>query len=144
VVLIKPNKMNKQWWLGLLAMGLSACGQQLEIAPDVALTQQHRAAFQQQAERLQAEQVKVSATAVSGSAPGILTLEVINPRSSPEQHPDTLKQRMRKLAHLLVLDLASPSSYQAVSAQATFRRSVLSPGNSASSQTFIYPIASLN
>jgi hypothetical protein len=136
--------MSKQWWLGLLAVGLSACGQQLEIAPGVALTQQYRAAFQQQVQRLQAEQVKVSATAASGSGPGILTLEVINPRSSAEQHPDTLKQRMRKLAHLLVLDLASPAGYQAVSAQATFKRSLLSPGNSSSSQTFIYPTASLN
>jgi hypothetical protein len=138
--------MSKQWWLGLLAVGLTACGPQLEIAPDVALTQQYRAAFQQQVQRLQAEQVKVTATAGSGSGPagpGILTLEVINPHSAPEQHPDTLKQQMRQLAHLLVLDLARPASYQAVSAQATFRRSLFSPGNSSSSQTFIYPIASL-
>jgi hypothetical protein len=138
--------MSKQAWLGLLAGGLTACGSQLEIAPGVALTQQHQAAFQQQVQRLQAEQVKVSATAASGTGPagaGILTLEVINPHSPPEQHPDTLKQQMRKLAHLLVLDLASPAGYQAVSAQATFKRSLFSPGNSSSSQTFIYPIGSL-
>lgn len=135
--------MSKQWWLGLLAVGLTACGPQLEIAPNVALMSRHQAAFQQQVRRLQAEQVNVTATTASGPGPGILTLEVINPHNSPEQHPDTLKQRMRKLAHLLVLDLLSPGSYQAVSAQATFRRSLLSPGNSSSSQTFIYPIATL-
>jgi hypothetical protein len=136
--------MSKQWWLGLLAVGLTACGPQLEIAPDVALTQQYRAAFQQQVELLQAEQVKVSATAAAGKAgEAVLSLEVINPHSPPEQHPDTLKQRMRKLAHLLVADLASPAGYQAVSAQATFKRSLLSPGNSSSSQSFIYPTASL-
>jgi hypothetical protein len=134
--------MRKQWWLGLLAGGLTACGPQLEVAPGVALTQQHKAAFQRQVELLQAEQVKVSATApTSGKA--VLSLEVVNPHNPPEQHPDTLKQRMRKLAHVLVIDLASPDGYQAVSAQATFRRSLLSPGNSSSSQSFIYPTASL-
>jgi hypothetical protein len=135
--------MSKLGWLSLLAVGLTACGQQLEIAPGVALTQHHRAAFQQQVQRLHAEQVKVSAAAGSGPAPAVLTLEVINPHNPPEQHPDTLKQQMRKLARLLVLDLANPAGYQAVSAQATFRRSIFSPGNSSSSQTFIYPTASL-
>jgi hypothetical protein len=138
--------MKKQWWLGLLAGGLTACGQQLEIAPNVALTQQHNAAFQRQVQLLQAEHVKVSAAPSSGTGaagPSILMLEVINPHNSPEQHPDTLKQRMRKLAHLLVADLATPDGYQVVSAQATFRRSLMSPGNGSSSQSFIYPIASL-
>lgn len=135
--------MKKHWWLALLAAGLTACGPQLEIAPGVALTQQHKAAFAQQAQQLQAEQVKVSATEAGGSAPAVLTLEVINPASSPEQQPDSLKQRMRKLAHLLVADLAQPARYQAVSAQATFRRSLHSPRNASSSQTFIYPLASL-
>ncbi|MDO7884684.1 hypothetical protein [Hymenobacter cheonanensis] len=136
----------KTYWWGLLAVGLTACGGQVEIAPGVALRHAYDAAFQRQAHLLQAEQVKVSATPASGPGPqglAIITLEVVNPRSTPEQHPDTLKQRMRKLAHLVVADLASPASYQAVSAQATFRRSLLSPGNSSSSQTFIYPLASL-
>jgi len=136
--------MKKYVWLGLLAGGITACGPQLEIAPGVALTQQHKAAFEQQAHLLRAEQVKVSATPTGGTAPAVLTLEVINPQGSPEQQPDTLKQRMRKLAHLLVADLASPAGYQAVSAQATFRRSLRSPRNASSSQTFIYPLASLN
>lgn len=136
--------MKKYWWL--LAIGLTACGGQPEIAADVALTPQHKAAFQQQAQLLQAEQVQVAATPASGAGaagPGILTLEVINPHLLPGQHPDTLKQRMHKLAHLLVAGLASPAGYQAVSAQATFRPSLLSPSTRASSQTFIYPIASL-
>jgi hypothetical protein len=133
--------MEKKWW-GLLTIGLAACGQQLDIAPDVALKQQNQAAFQQQAQLLHAEQLKVSATPASNGGLAVLTLEVVNPRTSA-QHPDTLKQRMRKLAHLLVANLASPSGYQAVSAQATFRRSLLSPRNASSSQTFIYPVASL-
>ena len=136
--------MSNYLGLACLALVLTACGPQLEIAPGVALTQQHQAAFRQQVKRLQAEQVQVSATAASGPAgTGVLTLEVINPHHPPEQHPDTLKQQLRKLACLLVLDLASPAGYQAVSAQATFRRSLFSPGNSSSSQTFIYPIGSL-
>jgi hypothetical protein len=135
--------MKKYVWLALLTGGLTACGPQLEVAPGVALTSQHKAAFEQQAQLLGAEQVNVSATPTGGSAPAVLTLEVINPHGSPEQQPDSLKQRMHKLAHLLVADLASPASYQAVSAQATFRRSLRSPRNASSSQTFIYPLASL-
>ena len=135
--------MKKYAWLGLLTIGLTACGPQLEIAKDVALTQQHKAAFEQQAQLLGAEQVKISAAGAGGTAPAVLTLEVINPHGSPEQQPDSLKQRMRKLAHLLVADLASPAGYQAVSAQATFRRSLRSPRNASSSQTFIYPLTSL-
>ena len=135
--------MKKYVWLGLLAGGLTACGPQTEIASDVALTSQHKAAFEQQVQLLGAEQVNVSSTKAQGTAPAVLSLEVINPHSSPEQQPDSLKQRMRKLAHLLVADLASPAGYQAVSAQATFRRSLRSPRNASSSQTFIYPLASL-
>jgi hypothetical protein len=136
--------MKKHWCL--LAMGLTACGQQVEIAPGVALTQQYRAAFQQQVQVLQAERVRVAATPATGTGPaqvGILTLEVLNPQVTAEQHPDTLKQRMRKLAHLLVVGLASPASYQAVSAQALFKRSIRSPRATAGSQAFIYPLASL-
>lgn len=136
--------MNKHWWW-LLAVGLTACGQQVEVAPGVVLTHRHDAGFQQQIKLLQAEQVKVSAAApgAGASSAGLLTLEVVNPHNDLAQHPDTLKQRMRKLARLLVADLASPATYQVVSAQATFRRSIRSPGNSSSSQSFIYPIASL-
>jgi hypothetical protein len=131
--------MSKHWWW-LLVVGLTACGEQLEVAPTVALKHEHDASFQQQIKLLHAEQVKVSAAVAS---PSLLSLEVVNPHDNLEQHPDTLKQRMRKLARLLVADLASPATYQVVSAQATFRRSILSPGNSSSSQSFIYPIASL-
>jgi len=131
--------MSKHWgWL--LAMGLAGCGQQVEIAPEVALKHQHDAGFRQQVQLLQAEQVKVSASA---TGPGVLTLEVINPKTSPEQQPDTLKQRVRKLAHLLVADLAAPARYQAVNAQATFKRGLFSPGERANSQMFIYSTASL-
>ncbi len=137
----------KKHWLWLLALGLAACGQQLEIASDVALKHQDDAAFQRQIKLLQAERVKVSATAPSGTGPVVLTLEVLNPSSPPEQHPDTLKLRVRKLAHLLVADLASPDRYQVVNAQATFKSGGLfslgSSSTSNSSQAFIYPIASL-
>jgi hypothetical protein len=135
------NNMKKNW-VWLLALGLSACGQQLEIASDVTLKHQYDAAFQRQVQVLQAEQVKVSSTK-AGAGPAVLTIEVLNPHTSPEQHPDTLKQRMHKLAHLLAADLANPTSYQVLNAQATFKKSLFSRDNSTSSQAFIYPITSL-
>lgn len=137
-------KALKIWSLCLLSGLATSCGKQLEIASDVALKHQNGSALQRQIELLQAEQVKVSAAPAAGTAgPVVLTLEVVNPYESAEQHPDTLKQRMRKLAHLLVTDLASPERYQVVSAQATFKHNLLSRDNSTSSQAFIYPIASL-
>ncbi|RYF12049.1 MAG: hypothetical protein EOO40_02105 [Deltaproteobacteria bacterium] len=131
-------------WLALLALGAASCGKQLDVASDVALKHQNGAAVQRQIELLQAQQVKVSATAATAGAAGpvVLNLEVINPYDLAAQ-PDTLKQRMRKLARLLVADLASPGSYQVVTAQATFSRSFLSKHDNSSSQAFIYPIASL-
>lgn len=135
--------MKKQWgWL--LLLGLTACGQPLEIAPEVALKQQSDAAFQQQVQLLQAEQVKVSATAAAagGAGPAVLHLDVLNPKNQPVP-PDSLKHRMRKLAHLLVANLASPARYQVVNAQAIFKPGRFSKDKNTSSQAFIYPIASL-
>jgi hypothetical protein len=132
--------MKKYCW-GLLALGLGACGRQLDVASDVALKHQHDAALQRQIELLEAEQVKVSATA-SGTGPAVLSLNVINPLGSAEQ-PDTLKQRMRQLARLLVSDLKKPADYQVVNAQASFKPGLLSKYKNASSLAFIYPIASL-
>jgi hypothetical protein len=127
-------KASRLWLLLLLGSMVAGCGKQVEIASDAAL--------QRQVELLQAEQVKVSATA-GGTGPAVLSLEVLNPLNSPEQHPDTLKQRVRKLAHLLVIDLKKPNDYQVVNAQVTFKHGFFSPDNSSSSQAFIYPLASL-
>lgn len=132
----------KKYWLWLLSAGLAACGQPLEIAPSVALKHQADASFQRQVQLLQAEQVRVSATAAGAAGPAVLTIEVINPRNQPE-HPDTLKQRIRQLAHLLVADLASPAQYQVVNTQATFKHSRFSLSSDSNSQAFIYPLASL-
>lgn len=132
----------KKHWLWLLSMELVACGQPLEIAPSVALKHQHDASFQRQVHLLQAEQVRVSATAPGAAGPAVLTLEVINPRNQPA-HPDTLKLRIHKLAHLLVADLASPAQYQIVNAQATFKYGIFPLSSTSSAQAFIYPAASL-
>ncbi len=132
----------KKAWVALLALGLAACGKQVEVAPGVAIRHQHDAAIQRQIELLQAEQVKVSAPAAS-SGPAVLSLEVLNPYSSSEQHPDTLKQRMRQLARLLVSDLKNPADYQVVNAQATFKPGLLAKDKNTSSLAFIYPLASL-
>ncbi|MFD1873988.1 hypothetical protein [Hymenobacter bucti] len=129
-------------WLLLLGGVVAGCGKQVDIASDVAIRHQHDAALQRQVELLQAEQVKVSATA-GGTGPAVLSLEVINPLNSPEQHPDTLKQQMRKLARLLVADLKKPGDYQVVNAQATFKPGFLSKDKNTSSLAFIYPLASL-
>ena len=124
--------------LGSLAAG---CGKQFDVASDVALKHQNGAAVQHQIELLQAEQVKVSAAA-AGTGPAVLNLEVLNPQN-PAAQPDTLKQRMRKLARLVVADLASPARYQVVNAQATFKPGFLAKDKNASSLAFIYPLASL-
>ncbi|RYY10343.1 MAG: hypothetical protein EOO36_20710 [Cytophagaceae bacterium] len=131
--------------VALLGGALGSCGKQVDVASDVALRHQHDAAFQRQVELLQAEQVKVSATAAAPGGPArpVLTLEVVNPYGSPEPQPDTLKQRVHKLAHLLVADLVSPARYQAVNAQATFKKGVFSSDSQSSSQAFIYSVASL-
>ena len=136
-------KTVKLWALALLGTLATGCGKQLDVAADVALKHQNGAAVQRQIELLQAEKVKVSAVAAGGAGPAILNLDVLNPHHPPEQNSDTLKQQMRKLARLLVADLASPNSYQVVNAQATFSRSFLSKHDNSSSQAFIYPIASL-
>lgn len=133
------------WCWGLLGGALAGCGQPLEVAPDVALKHQYDAAFRRQTQLLQAEQVKVSVVAAAPGGPAlpVLTLEVLISRNAPEQHPDTLKQRVRKLAHLLVADLTSPDRYQAVNAQATFSHGLFSMGEQPVSQAFIYSTASL-
>lgn len=136
---MQTKNMKKYWWL--LTLGLAACGKQVEIAPDIALKHQHGAAIQRQVELLQAEQLKVSAPAPD-KGPALLNLEVINPQNQPTE-PDSLKQRMRKLAHLLVADLATPARYQVVNAQATFKPGFLAKDKNTSSQAFIYPLASL-
>jgi hypothetical protein len=133
--------MKKYSW-ALLALGLAACGRQLDVAADVALKHQHDAAIQRQIELLEAEQVKVTAAA-GGTGPAVLSLDVINPQSLSGQHPDTLKQRMRQLARLLVSDLKKPADYQVVNAQASFRPGFLAKDKNTSSLAFIYPIASL-
>ena len=129
-------------WLLLLGGAVVGCGKQVEIAPGVAIRHQHDPAIQRQVELLQAEQVKVSATA-AGTGPAVLSLEVLNPLSAPGQQPDTLKQRVRKLARLVVADLKQPENYQVVNAQATFKPGLLAKDKNTSSQTFIYPLASL-
>jgi len=129
-------------WLLLLGGAVAGCGKQVEIAPGVAIRHQHDPAIQRQVELLQAEQVKVSATA-AGTSPAVLSLEVLNPLSAPGQQPDTLKQRLRKLARLVVADLKQPENYQVVNAQATFKPGLLAKDKNTSSQTFIYPLASL-
>ena len=126
---------------------MAGCGKQLDVASEIPLKHRYDAAMQRQIELLQAEQVRVTATAAAPGGPSlpVLTLNVINPQPSPAQPPDTLKQRLHKLAHLLVADLASPGQYQAVSTQATFKPSFFarSSGAGASSQAFIYSTASL-
>jgi len=137
--------MSKQWgWL--LALGLAGCSQQVEVAPEIALKHHYDASFRQQVQLLGAEQVRVSASPVAaGGGPAVLTLEVRNPQGTPQQTPDTLRQRVHKLAHLLVADLASPDRYQAVNVQASFKgsRFSLATSSDAQMQMFIYSTASL-
>ncbi len=129
-------------WLLLLGSAVASCVKQVEVASGVAIRHQHDAAIQRQVELLQAEQLKVSAPA-AGSGPAVLSLEVLNPQAAPEQQPDTLKQRMRQLARLLVSDLKNPADYQVVNAQATFKPGLLAKDKNTSSLAFIYPLASL-
>ena len=134
--------MNKHW-LWLLG-GLGACQEPLQLAPEVALNHQHDAAVQQQVQRLQTKHVKLSAAPVGaqGAPISVLQLEVLNPQDQPEQ-PDTLRQRVRKLAQLLVTDLTYPDRYKVMNVQVIFRKGPFSPSSSVRSLSFIYPVASL-
>lgn len=130
--------------LAFLAAGLTACQEHVQIAPEVALKHQLDAAFQRQVQLLQAQQVQVSTMPAGAGSPAVLRLVVRNPQHQPEQ-PDTLRQRVRKLAHLLVADLADPGRYQVVNAEVQVKRGTFTLGNSDndSSQSFIYLASTL-
>ncbi|MGI4834903.1 MAG: hypothetical protein ACRYFK_15725 [Janthinobacterium lividum] len=130
-------------WLWLLG-SLGACGGPLQLTPEVALNHQHDAALQQQVQRLQAKQVKLSVApaAAKGAPITVLNLEVLNPQDQLE-HPDTLRQRVRKLAHLLAADLTQPDRYKVMNVQVVFRKGPFSPSTSIRLLSFIYPVAGL-
>ena len=131
----------KKKWLWLLG-GLVACGGPLQFSPDVALLHQHDAALQRQVARLQAKHVKLSAAPAgpAGAKLTMLSLEVLNPEDQPE-HPDTLRQRVRQLAHLVAADLVQPDRYQVMNVQVIFRKGIFDANTS--SLSFIYPLAGL-
>lgn len=131
--------MNRNW-LWLLASGLAACGGQVQVSPEVALKHQQDAALQRQVQQLQASQVKVAATPASPAGPAVLSLVVTAPHGQPGR-PDTLRQRVRKLAHLVAVDLAQPEKYQAMSVEVVTRKGFFD--KNPTSQSFIYPLGSL-
>ena len=108
----------KKTWRWLLLAGLAGCGKQIDLSSDVALTHQHDAAFRQQVQQLGAGRVRLTTAPASPGAatPQLLMLEVSDLREKSPQ-PDTLRQRIHKLAHLLALDVAHPERYQAVAVQ---------------------------
>lgn len=130
----------KRNWLWLLAGGLAACGGQVQVAPEVVLKHQQDAALQRQVQQLQASQVKVAASPASSAGPAVLSLVVTGPRNQPGR-PDTLRQRVRKLAHLVAVDLAQPEKYQAMSVEVITRKGFFD--KNPTSQSFIYPLGSL-
>lgn len=129
-----------QWCL--LGGALAACSPQRPVPADVRLLHQHDQAYQRQVQRLQAQAVNFSTTRVGeGSAAfSVLNLEVLNPQELPEQ-PDTLRQRVRQLAHLVALDLADPAQFKAMNVRVENKHGYLFA--TTNSQSFIYPLASL-
>lgn len=131
---------------GVLGGAVAACSQQRPLPPEMHLKQPLGPAYQQQVQLLQAEAVNFSTTrlAQGDSTLTVLNLEVLNPRNQLEQ-ADTLRARVRKLAHLVVADLASPGAYQVVNARVLFKPGWLSfaKGDDQVSQSFIYPVARL-
>lgn len=116
-------------WLWLLAIGLSAGlaawlaarSVRLDLAPEVALTHQHEAAFRQQARRLGAGSVKLSVWAAhpdsTAALPGLL-LEIDELRDEPLD--DSLPRQVRKLARLLAVDVVYPRRYDKVGVEVHF------------------------
>jgi hypothetical protein len=127
-------------WLWLLAGVLAACGGRGQlVADDVALRHQHDAAVARQAQLLQAGALKLTA-GQAGALPTLLRLELTMPRDLAPQ-PDTLHQRVRRLAQLVVADLAEPTKYQVISVQVTGSTGYFDKEKT--SQSFLYPLNSL-
>ena len=130
----------KSKWLWLLAGLLTACEGHGQLAADgVALLHQHDAAVARQAQLLQASNLKLTA-GQGGAAHTLLRLELIVPRNKPAR-PDSLHQRVRRLAQLVTADLAQPANYQVISVQVTGRTGYFD--KEATSQAFLYPLTSL-
>lgn len=134
----------KRAGIWLLAGLVAACTKPAEQLTDVQLQHQHDAAYQRQVQLLQAEEVSLGAAHPVESGVGfyVLHVQVLNPKNQPEV-PDTLRQRVRRLAQVVVADLASPDQFKAVSVQVTYKKGLFSLGSNSASQTFIYPLASL-
>ncbi|NML67034.1 hypothetical protein HHL22_17645 [Hymenobacter sp. RP-2-7] len=130
----------KSNWLWLLAGALTACGGRGQLVADgVALHHQHDAAVAREARLLQAGELKLTA-GQAGAAPTLLSLALTVPRDQPTR-PDSLHQRVRRLAQLVAADLAEPGKYQVISVQVTGRTGYFD--REATSQAFLYPLTSL-
>jgi hypothetical protein len=129
------------WLLGGLVTACSQPGGQLAEVP---LKHQHDAAYEQQVQLLQADKVTLGSAhpVESGLDFYVLHVQVLNPKNQPEVS-DSLRQRVRRLARIVVADLANPSQYRAVNVDVNYKKGLFSFGNTNASQSFIYPLASL-
>lgn len=129
--------------LWLLAAGLASCGGKvgIEVPPEVALKHQYEAAFQRQAQLLQARRLKLSVMAGGANATQqkVLVLDVDGlPSQLP---PDTLRQQVHKLAHLLAVDLTRPQDYNALNVRVSENTGFFKPD--VHNQSFIYSLSNL-
>lgn len=123
---------------------VAACGQRGEQLAEVPLKHQYDAAYERQVQLLQADKVTLGAAhPVEGGVDFyVLRLQIVNPKDESNSS-DTLRQRVRRLARVVVADLAKPSQYRAVAVDVVYKKGIFSVGNTNASQSFIYPLASL-
>lgn len=132
----------KNLLVGLLLATLAACRPTAD-GPSPPLRHQYDAAYQQQAQLLQADNVDLQVTHPEPANPKltVLALTITNPQHQPAA-PDSLRQRARKLAHLAAADLVSPADFAAMNVQIEYRHGLFA-AKTDSSQTFIFPLKAL-
>jgi hypothetical protein len=143
-MVLKMSKALLIGCLGLLSEAVAGCGGGLKMPPAMKMRHQYDNAYRQQEKLLNAEEVNVSVhrTQVAvDSAINRLDLLVFNPKDLSAA-PDSVRRRARKLAHLVVADLANPQDYQVMTVTIAEKHDYFIAQTS-NRQTITYSIANL-
>jgi hypothetical protein len=130
--------------LGLCSIGFCACSfDQLKTPPTPEFKHQHEAAYAAQVKLLSPEEFSIngSAETFNDTTHTYLNVFVHNPQNQPEAEA-MLAERVKKLAHLLVIDLKNPDDFEAVSIRVQTDHDYL-VAQTMNARNFLYPLDSL-